>query len=336
MPTLNWIGKHAVVNHHQQVPFHLLKDVPEVSCGDPGSGNLIVQGDNLVALKALLPYYAKQVKCIYIDPPYNTGNEDWIYSDNVDSPVIRRWLQKIVGREGEDLSRHDKWLCMVYPRLVVLRDFLKNDGVLLMSIDDNEVATAKFLLNEILGPQNFIAQLVWEKGRKNDAKLFSVGHEYILVYTRNRRALANTVWRAAKDGIAEIAAEYHRLRDLHEDDFDRVSKGLAAFYKKLPKGHPAKKYARAKNADKRGVWRDNNITWHGGGGPKYVILHPKTGKPCKVPEDGWRFVEESMKEKIADDPPWVVFRSDHKKPPFLKSYVYIADDKHRRRQTFGR
>ena len=105
MPTLNWIGKEAVVNHHQQVPFQLLKDVPDLSCGEPGTGNLIVQGDNLVALKALLPYYAGQVKCIYIDPPYNTGDENWIYNDNVNSPVIRDWLGQVVGKEGETLDR---------------------------------------------------------------------------------------------------------------------------------------------------------------------------------------------------------------------------------------
>ncbi|MEA2067631.1 MAG: hypothetical protein U9P12_00390 [Verrucomicrobiota bacterium] len=104
MPTLNWIGKEAVVNHHRQVPFRLLKDVPELACGDPGEGNLIVQGDNLVALKALLPYYAGQVKCIYIDPPYNTGNEGWVYNDNTNSPLIREWLGKAVGKEAEDLS----------------------------------------------------------------------------------------------------------------------------------------------------------------------------------------------------------------------------------------
>ena len=138
LPTLNWIGKEAVVNHHQQVPFHLLKDVPELSCGEPGSGNLIVQGDNLVALKALLPYYAGQVKCIYIDPPYNTGNEGWVYNDNVNSPEIREWLGKTVGKEGEDLSRHDKWLCMMYPRLALLREFLWQDGAIFISIDDNE------------------------------------------------------------------------------------------------------------------------------------------------------------------------------------------------------
>ena len=151
MPTLNWIGKEAVVNHHHQVPFHLLKDVPELACGDPGSGNLIVQGDNLVALKALLPYYAGQVKCIYIDPPYNTGNEGWIYNDNVNSPLIREWLGKAVGKEAEDLSRHDKWLCMMYPRLALLRQFLREDGAIFISIDDNEVQALRYVMDEIFG-----------------------------------------------------------------------------------------------------------------------------------------------------------------------------------------
>jgi adenine-specific DNA-methyltransferase len=117
MRSLPWIGKEAVVNHHHTVPFHLLRDVPELSVGEPGAGNLIVQGNKLVALKALLPYYAGQVKCIYIDPPYSTGNEGWVYNDNVNSPLIREWLGKVVGKEAEDLSRHDKWLCMIYPRL---------------------------------------------------------------------------------------------------------------------------------------------------------------------------------------------------------------------------
>src|SRR4051812_23805963 len=144
MPTLNWIGKEAVVNHHQQVPFHLLHDVPKLACGDPGSGNLIVQGDNLVALKALLPYYAGQVKCIYIDPPYNTGNEGWAYNDNVNSPVIRDWLGKVVGKDGETLDRHDRWLCMMYPRLSLLWEFLRDDGAIFISLDDNEVQALRY------------------------------------------------------------------------------------------------------------------------------------------------------------------------------------------------
>ena len=138
MPTLDWIGKKAVINHDKQVPFHLLNEVPESSYGDKDSGNMLIQGDNLIALKSLLPYYAGKVKCIYIDPPYNTGNEGWIYNDNVNSPEIKEWLGNVVGKEAEDLSRHDKWLCMMYPRLKLLREFLREDGVILISIDDNE------------------------------------------------------------------------------------------------------------------------------------------------------------------------------------------------------
>ena len=177
MPTLNWIGKEAVVNHHHQVPFHLLKDVPDLACGEPGDGNLIVQGDNLVALKALLPYYAGQVKCIYIDPPYNTGVDErndegkrsgWIYNDNVNSPEIREWLGKVVGEEAEDLSRHDKWLCMMYPRIALLQKFLRQDGVIFASIDEIEVPTLRLLFDEIFGATNRIGTLVWKNATDNN------------------------------------------------------------------------------------------------------------------------------------------------------------------------
>ena len=189
MPTLNWIGKEAVVNHHQQVPFHFLKDVPELACGEPGDGNLIVQGDNLVALKALLPYYAGQVKCIYIDPPYNTGNEGWAYNDNVNSPLIREWLGKVVGKEGEMLDRHDRWLCMMYPRLVLLKQFLREDGAIFVSIDDNEVASLRLLMDEIFGENNFVATVLWQKkyAVANDHKTIAPMHDYLLVYQRSDR-----------------------------------------------------------------------------------------------------------------------------------------------------
>src|SRR3990172_4673974 len=157
MPTLTWIGKEAVVKHHKEVPYRLLEPVPELSCGDPGSGNLIVQGDNLHALKALLPRYAGQVKCIYIDPPYNTGSEAWAYNDNVNSPEIRKWLGQLVGKEAEDLSRHDKWLCMMLPRLMLLRQFLTVDGAIFISCDDNEFDNARKLCDEVFGRRAFIA-----------------------------------------------------------------------------------------------------------------------------------------------------------------------------------
>ena len=187
MPTLNWIGKAAVVKHHKDVPFRLLEPVPELSCGDPASGNLIVQGDNLHALKALLPRYAGQVKCIYIDPPYNTGNEKWAYNDNVNSPEIRKWLGELVGKEGETLDRHDRWLCMMYPRLVLLRQFLRDDGAIFVSIDDNELATLRMLLDEIFGAGNFVAHIAVKanpRGRQAQSGI-AIVHDHLLVCAKS-------------------------------------------------------------------------------------------------------------------------------------------------------
>ncbi|MEY3201962.1 MAG: hypothetical protein RIR70_1512 [Pseudomonadota bacterium] len=187
MPTLNWIGKEAVVKHHKEVPFRLLEPVPGLSCGPADSGNLIVHGDNLHALKALLPRYAGQVRCIYIDPPYNTGNEGWVYNDNVSSPEIRRWLGEVVGKEGETLDRHDRWLCMMYPRLVLLKQFLREDGAIFVSIDDNEVAALRLLMDEIFEARNFVGTVIWQKkyAASNDHKTIAPMHDFVLVYQRS-------------------------------------------------------------------------------------------------------------------------------------------------------
>ena len=188
MPTLDWIGKRAVVNHHREIPFRLLKCDSKLSVGESGSGNLLVQGDNLHALKALLPYYAGQVKCIYIDPPYNTGNEKWAYNDAVNSPEMRAWLGRVVGKEAEDLSRHDKWLCMMYPRLTLLREFLRHDGAIFITIDDNECPNLRLVMDEIFGQRNFVATIVWQKiyTVKNSARYLSEMHDYVLLYARNK------------------------------------------------------------------------------------------------------------------------------------------------------
>ncbi len=323
MPSLNWIGKSAVVAHHKQVPFRLLKCRADLSVGDPQAGNLLVQGDNLEALKALLPYYAGQVKCIYIDPPYNTGNEEWVYNDAMNSPEMRDWLGKVVGGESEDLSRHDKWLCMMYPRLQLLRQFLQEDGVILISIDDFEAYHLRCLLDEIFGRQNFIAQLVWEKGRKNDAKFFSVGHEYMIVYAKSVDLLRRlkTVWREPKPGAQEIWNQYLRLRAQLVDDDRAIEKALQDWYKALPEKHPSKALSRYKHIDKYGPWRDRDISWPGGGGPRYDVIHPVTGQPCKIPEAGWRFATpEAMQRQIAIG--LVEFREDHSNPPFRKAHIH--------------
>ena len=162
MPTLNWMGKEKVVNHHRDVPYRILARIPEKGVLDSrGSdcGNMIIHGDNLEALKSLLPEYEGKVDCIYIDPPYNTGNEGWVYNDNVNDPRIKKWLGQVVGKEGEDFSRHDKWLCMMYPRLQLLRKLLAPTGAIFISIDDNEYANLKIMCDEIFGAPCFAADI---------------------------------------------------------------------------------------------------------------------------------------------------------------------------------
>lgn len=187
MPTLNWIGKDKVVNHHLDVPFRTLeKQYTFAPNGGDGDGNMIIHGDNLDALKALLPMYEGRVKCIYIDPPYNTGNEKWVYNDNVNDPHIKAWLGKVVGAEGEDLSRHDKWLCMMYPRLKLLQKLLAEDGVIFISIDDAEYANLKLICDEIFGANCFVSNISWQRtySTRNDSKGIVNEVEHILVYSK--------------------------------------------------------------------------------------------------------------------------------------------------------
>ena len=195
MPTLEWIGKDKVVNHHLDVPFRVLErkysfDENGQHNEDNGSENMIIRGDNLEALKALLPRYEGRVKCIYIDPPYNTGNEGWVYNDNVNDPKIKKWLGEVVGKEGEDLTRHDKWLCMMYPRLKLLQKLLADDGAIFISIDDTEISNLRLLMDEVFGANNFVTTVIWHKNYapKSSAKFFSEDHDYITVYAKNKMA----------------------------------------------------------------------------------------------------------------------------------------------------
>lgn len=199
MPTLNWIGKDKVLNHHLEVPFHVLErqysfDEAGKHEEDNGSENMIIHGDNLLALKSLLPKYEGKIKCIYIDPPYNTGNENWVYNDNVNDPQMQHWLHQVVGKEGEDLSRHDKWLCMMYPRLKLLQRLLADDGVIFISIDVFEYAHLKCIMDEIFGIANFRNCIAVRRGIKNvqaqfeEVQALSLGHEYIYLYSKNTQA----------------------------------------------------------------------------------------------------------------------------------------------------
>lgn len=269
MPTLDWLGKRAVLQHHREIPFHLLKVDKSASAGDPDSGNLVVHGDNLLGLKALLPRYAGQVKCIYIDPPYNTGNEGWVYNDAVNSPEMRAWLGKVVGREAEDLSRHDKWLSMMYPRLRLLKELLHDDGSIFVSIDDNSVGYLRLLMDEIFSPQRFVATLVWQKrySRENRAAIGDV-HEYILVYALNPERFKQARNRVPLDDKS------------------------AAVYK-----NP--------NNDPRGRWRPIPMTAQGfRPNQMYKIVTPSGKVVTPPPGRCWSTIESEFKQLKADGRMW--------------------------------
>ena len=205
MPTLDWIGKNKVVNHHLDVPYCVLNreysyDEFGQHKNDNGSKNMIIHGDNLLALKSLLPQYEGRIQCIYIDPPYNTGNEGWIYNDNVNDPRIKNWLGEVVGKEGEDLSRHDKWLCMMYPRLKLLQKLLSNDGVIFISIDDIEYANLKLICDEIFGATCFVSNISWQRtySTRNDSKGIVNEVEHLIVYSKNSGWMPNKLPRTDK------------------------------------------------------------------------------------------------------------------------------------------
>ena len=205
MPTLDWIGKNKVVNHHLDVPYCVLNreysyDEFGQHKNDNGSKNMIIHGDNLLALKSLLPQYEGRIKCIYIDPPYNTGNEGWIYNDNVNDPRIKNWLGEVVGKEGEDLSRHDKWLCMMYPRLKLLQKLLSNDGVIFISIDDIEYANLKLICDEIFVATCFVSNISWQRtySTRNDSKGIVNEVEHLIVYSKNSGWMPNKLPRTDK------------------------------------------------------------------------------------------------------------------------------------------
>ncbi len=354
MPTLYWIGKDAVVNHHQQVPFHLLKDVPGLSCGQPGDGNLIVQGDNLVALKALLPYYGGQVKCIYIDPPYNTGEEKWAYNDNVNSPLIREWLGKVVGREDETLDRHDRWLCMMYPRLSMLRQLLSEEGVIVIHIDEHELANLIVIMDEIFGRQNLVGQIVWDKGNpKGDSEGIAYQHETLLVYARDKKEFlkscdvqlakpnAERMLRKAKaiykklgknnipEDLKDVVKKYNLSEDIlkkhiHPYELTDANNDFTEWIstqKDLKGGEKMYKYINEAGR----VYRLVSMAWPNKekAPDEYFedIIHPKTGKVCSKPARGWRCPPNTVKDLLKKG--LIVFGEDETSQP---QKVYFLDE----------
>lgn len=328
--TFTWAGKRDTIAMLQAPTRATLVPDRAASIDFDNAQHVFIEGENLEVLKVLYRSYFGRVKLIYIDPPYNTG-EDFVYPDNFNDPLDH--YMRITGQKTDDGDYestktdkagrfHSSWLSMMYPRLSLARQLLKENGVILVSIDDHEVANLRRLMDEVYGEENFVAQMVWEKGRKNDAKLLSVGHEYILIYAKSIAALKaeKTIWREEKPGAKEIWEEYLRLRAIHGEDDKKIEADLSDWYKGLPKSHPSKKWSRYRRVDKNGPWRDRDISWPGGDGPDYDVLHPRTGIACKVPEAGWRYSDPAeMQRQIKLG--LVEFRDDHSEPPFRKAHI---------------
>lgn len=292
--------------------------------------NLYIEGDNLDVLKCLRETYLNKVKMIYIDPPYNTGN-DFVYEDDFAGDA-----DEFLSRDGqfdEQGNRlvknldsngrfHTDWLNMMYPRLRVARDLLTEGGVIFISIDDNEVENLKKICNEVFGEVNFIADMVWAAGRKNDSKFISVSHEYIVCYARNTAFLRekNIEWRNKKEGLNDIYTQYEKLKKQYGDNYSTMTQKLKDWYKSLPAGHPAKAHQHYSNIDFRGVYFAADISWPGGGGPKYEVLHPVTKKPVAIPARGWMTSDPNkMQQWIKEDR--VYFGVDETYVPCIKSYL---------------
>ena len=274
----------------------------------------------------MLPYYAGQVKCVYIDPPYNTGvderDEDgkrtgWIYNDNVDSPEMREWLGNVVGTEAEDLSRHDKWLCMMYPRLALLRGFLRDDGVVFASIDDVELGSLRLLLDELFGRGNRVGTIVWKNATDNNPTNIAMEHEYVLCYARNKQYLTSE-WKASTLAVKE---QLLRIGDEFVQKFADASVRQEEYTKWFRASRsqlwPFEDY---KFIDDGGIYTGMRAVHNPGKeGYRYDVIHPRTGRPCTQPMMGYRFPPETMDQLLADKR--IIFGEDETKLIELKVYA---------------
>ncbi|OGS98677.1 MAG: hypothetical protein A3H99_08270 [Gallionellales bacterium RIFCSPLOWO2_02_FULL_59_110] len=334
---LNWAGKRDAFRNVQVPSVATLRPQPGESVNWDSTENLIIEGDNLEVLKLLQkPYHAK-VKMIYIDPPYNTGNE-FIYPDN-----FREGLDEYLrytGQLGEDGTAtstnkdtsgryHSNWLNMMYPRLFLARNLLKEDGVIFVSIDDHEVHNLRLLMDEVFGDENFVGALVWQKSKKGDAKLVAKTHEYVLLFARSIESLlAAGIWRRKKPGADDVLAQYQIYRGQLGVNHEAISTSMRAWYATLAKDDPRRAHEHYRWSDERGLYFAADFAGPDDGRdsrPRYDILHPKTGKPCKKPSTGWRWDEKRTDEALAANPPFIHFGADETTIPCRKSYLHLID-----------
>lgn len=333
---LNWPGKREALLTANAPIAKTLRPCREESVDFDTTKNLFIEGDNLDALKLLQETYLGKVKMIYIDPPYNTGN-DFIYEDDFSenprdflkrSNQVDEFGSRLVINAESNGRFHSDWLSMLYPRLKLARNLLRDDGVIFVSIDDVEFPNLRKILDEVFGESNCLATLVWDRNRKNDAKYFSVGHEYMVVYAKNEPLLSanQIIFRGAKDGVDEVRTEFDRLKAIHGSNWAAVREGLIEFYRSIPDDDPRAPLKRFTKVDSKGPYRDDgNINWPGGGGPTYVVIHPETKRPCKLPTSGWRYPNPTrFWEEVAKGR--VVFGPDETTVPRVRTNLFENSD----------
>lgn len=333
---LDWPGKRAAAFAANAPIAKTLRPVREDSVDFDTTKNLFIEGDNLDALKLLQESYLRKVKLIYIDPPYNTGNDEFVYPDDYSEGAGQHLLRSgQVNDLGERLRSnpdsngrfHSDWLDMIYPRLKLAHSLLTPDGYIVVSIDDAEFSALELLLDELFGASNKLAVLVWDRNRKNDARFFSVGHEYMLVYARDKTVLTEqgTRLREPQAGIAEAREFIADARSRLGDDWNSIQADWRKWTASFSADDERRKLGRYSKVGPRGPFRDDgNISWPGGGGPKYEVLHPQTRKPCKVPDGGWRYPKkESFDRAVAEGK--VVFGPDESTLPRQIRYLFESD-----------
>jgi len=349
--SLNWAGKGDAYKILQTPTTATIRPQRELSIDFDHAQDIFIEGENLEVLKVLQKAYFGKVKLIYIDPPYNTGSDAFIYPDRFQESK-EEYLKRIndltddgtLMREGffrknsrENGQFHSNWLSMMLPRIYIARNLLRDDGFFVVSIDDTEFPNVRQLLDEVFGEENFVATLVFDRNRKNDAKLFSVGHEYMIVYARNKGLLTelDVRLRAPKEGIEEVKEEFERLRQEHHDNWNLVAEGLKQFYKTFKSDDPRLPLARYTKVDIRGPYRtDGNPSWPGGGGPRYDVPHPITLKACKVPSRGWVWpTYERMKEEI--DKGNIIFGPDETTVPGVRMNLFEKNEQVMRSVIFS-
>lgn len=326
-----WVGKREAVREAGRPIRKTLRPCPAESKDWDTTENLYIEGDNLDVLKLLQQSYLGKVKMIYIDPPYNTGN-DFVYRDNfTQSRQEHEEEAGVYNDEGDRLFKntetngrfHSDWCSMIYPRLVLARNLLRNDGVIFISIDDNEVAQLRKICDEIFGEHNFIAEMVWQQGKKSSGNLIGTNHEYMLVFSKSKSILdtPSNTFRQRKQGLEKIYKKYNQLTKIYGSNYEKIQSGMKEFYSSLSDNDPAYTHRLYCLVDERGLFQSDNSAAPDKPETRShrPLIHPITKKKTAVPNMGWRFTDETLDKLVAEDR--ICFGEDETIIPRVKRYL---------------